>query len=111
MPFVFRCGRVLILMTESRTERDVFRDEFPILGAEQWQFIDKVFANLPSEIETLVVATPTPIASIDPHGQVMKLMGDRTDDIEAFKRGDEKERARSAFVGRPGRSRPCHCRP
>ena len=90
MPFVFRCGRVLILMTESRTGRDVFRDDLPILGAEQWQFINKVFANLPSEIETLVVATPTPIASIDPHGQVMKLMGDRTDDVEAFKRGDEK---------------------
>jgi hypothetical protein len=90
MPFVFRCGRVLVLVTESRTERDVFRDELPILGREQWQFIDKVFANLPPEIETLLVTTPTPIASIDPHGQVMKLMGDRTDDIEAFKRGDEE---------------------
>ena len=89
MPFVFRCGRVLILVTESRTERDVFRAQFPILGAEQWQFIEKVFANLPPEIETLAVMTPTPIASIDPHGQTMKLMGDRTDDIEAFKRGDE----------------------
>ncbi len=64
--------------------------QFPILGAEQWQFIDEVFANLPPEIETLAVMTPTPIASMDPHGQVMKLMGDRTDDIEAFKRGDEK---------------------
>jgi hypothetical protein len=90
MPFVFRCGRVLVLVTESRTERDVFRDELPILGGEQWQFIKEVFANLPPEIETLVVTTPTPIASIDPHGQVMKLMGDRTDDIEAFKRGDEE---------------------
>ena len=89
MPFVFRCGRVLVLVMESRTERDVFRDELPILGVEQWRFINEVFANLPPEIETLVVTTPTPIASIDPHGQVMKLLGDRTDDIEAFKRGDE----------------------
>jgi hypothetical protein len=89
MPFVFRCGRVLLLVTESRTQRDVFRQEFPILGAEQWQFIEQVFENLPAEVETLAVVTPTPIASIDPNGQTMKLMGDRTDDIEAFKKGDE----------------------
>ena len=90
MPFVFRCGRVLILVTESRTQRDVFRAAFPILGAEQWQFIDAVFASLPTEVDTLVVATPTPIASISPQGQTMKLIGDRTDDIQAFQRGDEK---------------------
>jgi hypothetical protein len=90
MPFVFRCGRVLVLVTESRTERDVFRSQFPILGARQWQFIEQVFANLPPDVDTLAVMTPTPIASIDPQGQTMKLMGDRTDDIEAFKRGDEK---------------------
>jgi hypothetical protein len=90
MPFVFRCGRVLVLVTESRTERDVFRERFPILGAEQWQFIENVFANLPPDVETLAVMTPTPIASVDPNGQIMKLMGDRTDDVEAFKRGDER---------------------
>jgi hypothetical protein len=89
MPFVFRCGRVLVLVTESRTERDVFREALPILGVEQWEFIEKVFANLPPDVETLVVVTPTPIASVDPNGQIMKLMGDRTDDVEAFKRGDE----------------------
>jgi hypothetical protein len=90
MPFVFRCGRVMLLVTESRSERDIFRKEFPILGSEQWQFIQQVFEKLPPEIETLAIVTPTPIASIDPDGQTMKLMGDRTDDIEAFKRGDEK---------------------
>jgi hypothetical protein len=90
MPFVFRCGRVLVLVLESRTERDVFREQLPILGAEQWQFIEQVFANLPPDVDTLAVMTPTPIASIDPKGKVMKLMGDRTDDVEAFKRGDEE---------------------
>jgi hypothetical protein len=90
MPFVFRCGRVMVLALESRSERDVFRDQLPILGAEQWQFIEAVFANLPPDVETLAVMTPTPIASIDPRGQVMKLMGDRTDDVEAFRQGDEK---------------------
>jgi hypothetical protein len=88
MPFVFRCGRLVVLVLDSRGERDAFREEFPVLGAEQWQFIDQVFANLPADVEALAVVTPTPIASIDPDGQVMKLMGDRTDDVEAFKRGD-----------------------
>jgi len=90
MPFVFRCGRVVLLVTESRTERDIFRAEYPILGPEQWQFIEQVFANLPGEVEALAIVTPTPIASVDPNGQTMKLMGERTDDIEAFKRGEEK---------------------
>ncbi|MBA2270358.1 MAG: alkaline phosphatase D family protein [Chthoniobacterales bacterium] len=90
MPFVFRCGRVLLLVLESRTQRDVFRADFPILGAEQWQFIDQVFARLPADVDMLAIVTPTPIASMDPEGQVMKLMGERTDDIEAFKRGNEK---------------------
>jgi hypothetical protein len=90
MPYAFRCGRLVVLMLDSRGERDVFRDEMPILGARQWQFIDHVFANLPPDVEALAVMTPTPIASLDPHGQVQKIMGDRTDDIDAFKRGDEK---------------------
>ena len=62
-----------------------------MLGAEQWQFIEQVFANLPADVEALAVATPTPIASLAPDGSVLKLMGDRTDDVEAFKRGDLEE--------------------
>lgn len=90
MPFAFRCGRLAVLVLESRGERDVFHEEFPILGARQWQFIDEVFANLAEEIDVLAIVTPTPIASMDPNGGVQKLMGLRTDDVEAFKRGDEK---------------------
>lgn len=90
MPFVFRCGRTAILALDSRGDRDVFRSKFPVLGQEQWQFIDQFFATLPPDIEALAVVTPTPIASVDPHGTSMKALGDRTDDIEAFKRGDEK---------------------
>lgn len=90
MPYVFRCGRLVVLMLDSRGDRDVFRADLPILGAEQWHFIDRIFANLPAEVEALAVVTPTPVASLDPDGQVMKLMGNRTDDIEAFKRGDEE---------------------
>jgi PhoD-like phosphatase len=87
MPFAFRCGRLAVLVVDSRGERDGFRDELPVLGTEQWAFVDHVLANLPADVEALVIATPTPIASIDPDGQVMKLFGDRTDDIEAFKQG------------------------
>jgi PhoD-like phosphatase len=87
MPFAFRCGRLAVLVVDSRGERDAFRDELPVLGTEQWAFVDHVLTNLPADVEALVVATPTPIASIDPSGQVMKLFGDRTDDIEAFKQG------------------------
>ena len=44
MPFVFRCGRLMVLMLDSRGERDVFRKDYPILGQRQWTFIDDVFA-------------------------------------------------------------------
>ncbi|MPY90386.1 MAG: hypothetical protein GEU99_21000 [Luteitalea sp.] len=88
MPFALRCGRLVVLMLDSRGDRDVFRDTYPVLGTEQWQFIDHVFHNLPADVEALAVVTPTPIASMDPDGQTQKLMGGRTDDVELFKRGD-----------------------
>ena len=91
MPFVFRCGRLMLIVLDSRGERDVFRKQHPILGSRQWQFIDEVLARLPADADALAVMTPTPIASLDPDGQTQRLLGDRTDDIEAFKRGDEKE--------------------
>jgi len=88
MPYVFRCGRLMVLMLDSRGERDVFREELPILGSRQWQFIGEVFDGLPEDVDALAVMTPTPIASLDPHGQSQKLMGERTDDVESFKKGD-----------------------
>jgi hypothetical protein len=88
MPFVFRVGRMVVLVLDSRGERDTFREQLPILGAEQWQFIDTVMTSLPSDVDALAVVTPTPIASADPDGQMMKLLGSRTDDVDAFKRGD-----------------------
>lgn len=87
-PNAFQCGRVVVLMLDSRGQRDVFRKELPILGSTQWTFIDQVLDALTEDIDTLVVMTPTPIASMDPHGASQKLVGGRTDDIEAFKRGN-----------------------
>lgn len=89
MPYAFRCGRLVVLVLDSRGDRDVFRETLPILGDEQWQFIEAVLAGLAPDVEALAVVTATPIASIDPDGPTMKLMGDRTDDVEAFRRGDE----------------------
>ena len=89
MPYAFRCGRLVVIVLDSRGERDVFRNDLPILGTKQWQFIEHVLGNMAADVEALAVVTPTPIASIDPDGPTMKLMGDRTDDVEAFKRGDE----------------------
>ncbi len=69
MPFVFRCGRLMVLMLDSRGERDVFRKDYPILGQRQWTFIDDVFAHLPADVDALAVVTATPIASQDPDGR------------------------------------------
>lgn len=88
MPYAFRCGRMVVLVLDSRGERDVFRKEYPVLGREQWGFIDHVFENLPADVEALALVTPTPIASMDPEGQAQKVFGDRSDDVERFKRGD-----------------------
>lgn len=90
MPFVFRCGRLIVLMVESRGERDAYRQDMPILGARQWAFIEEVFANLPADVEALAIVTSTPIASQDPDGQSQRLLGTRTDDVDAFKTGDEQ---------------------
>ncbi|NLD70263.1 MAG: alkaline phosphatase family protein [Limnobacter sp.] len=90
MPFAFRCARLVVVVLDTRGARDVFRPapELPILGAEQWAFVEDVFAKLDPEVEALAIVTPTPIASMDPDGQVQRLLGDRTDDVEKFKRGN-----------------------
>jgi PhoD-like phosphatase len=93
-PYAFQCGRVVALMVDSRGQRDVFRKDLPALGLEQWTFIDQVLSSLPEDVDALVVMTPTPIASLDPHGASQKLVGGRTDDIEAFRRGDFNEAVR-----------------
>ena len=88
MPYSFECGRVFVLMIDSRGARDVFRTERPVLGADQWTFIEKTFASLGEHIDLLVVMTPTPVASMDAEGASQKLVGRRTDDVEAFKKGN-----------------------
>jgi hypothetical protein len=101
MPFAFRCGRLVVLVLDQRGARDVFRPDRPILGAEQWAFVDAVLANLGGDVDALAVVTPTPIASMDPDGQVQNLLGDRTDDVEAFRRGNERDASDPASADDP----------
>lgn len=91
MPFVFRCGRLMVMVLDSRGARDVFRADKPILGTVQWAFVDQVLTRVPADVEALAIVTATPLASQDPDGQTQRLMGGRSDDIEAFRRGDERE--------------------
>lgn len=90
MPFAFRCGRLVVLVLDSRGARDVFRPapEMPILGADQWTFIADVVASLDPDVEALAIVTPTPIASMDPDGQAQRVFGDRTDDVVKFRQGN-----------------------
>jgi len=90
MPFAFRCGRLVVLVLDARGARDLFRPaaEFPVLGADQWTYIDAVLGSLDPEVEALAIMTPSPIASMDPDGQTQRLLGDRTDDVDKFKRGN-----------------------
>lgn len=90
MPFAFRCGRLVVVVLDSRGARDVFRPapELPILGIDQWTFIEDLVASLDPDVEALAIVTPTPIASMHPDGQVQRLLGDRTDDVEKFRRGN-----------------------
>ena len=90
MPFAMRCGRVAIVVLDSRSERDLWRTSYPILGAEQWQFIHTLLDNLDPGIEALAVVTPVPIVGMDPKGQAQLVFGNRTDDVELFKKGDAK---------------------
>jgi hypothetical protein len=47
------------------------------------------------------VMTPTPVASMDPNGQVQNLLGDRTDDVVAFSRGRLQPRSSAGFGETP----------
>ena len=101
MPFAFRCGRLVVLVLDSRGARDVFRTEHPVLGSAQWAFIQQVFDGLTEDVQALAVVTPTPIASLDAHGASQKLLGDRTDDVIAFKKGVEERRSSSDKADAP----------
>ena len=91
VPVVFRCGRLLVTMLDSRGDRDVFRAERPVLGAEQWTYLEKVLGEIDPQIDALAVVTAVPIVCASPDGQWQTLVGERTDDIDAYRRGNREQ--------------------
>jgi hypothetical protein len=88
MPFVFRCGRLAVVVLDNRGARDLWRDSHPVLGDAQWTFLSAVLNELPAEVDALALVVPLPLSSMSPTGVVQRLLGDRTDDVEMFKQGD-----------------------
>lgn len=88
LPFVFRCGRLAVIMADSRGARDLWRDADPVLGTPQWTFLDTVIDNLPADIDTVAVVTPGPIVTMSADGIAQRLLGGREDDVKFFKEGD-----------------------
>jgi hypothetical protein len=90
MPAVFRVSRVLVLMIDSRGDRDVFRDKAdkPALGRAQWAFINNVFETVPADIDHLVVTTAAPIAHYSKNAIAQRgLPAKTTYDVKAFRKG------------------------
>ena len=95
MPVFFYCGRLLVLLTDCRGDRDLWRETHPVLGNDQWDLIDALVANIPPEVEAIAVATAAPIASMSPTGLAQLVYGRRTDDVELFKKGSSHDALRS----------------
>jgi hypothetical protein len=111
MPFLIRCGRLLVLMLDSRGTRDIWRKQYPILGQEQWQFIDDTFANLSAEVDVLAIVTPTPIATMSPKS-IAQFTSDQFEhlapDVRFFRRGNARRLSNlinSGGSGLPGKNR------
>lgn len=88
MPIAFQCGRLAILILDSRGARDLWREANPVLGDEQWGFIDNYVSNLPSDVDALAIVTTVPIVASAPDNTSQQMLGDRNDDVEYFRRGD-----------------------
>jgi PhoD-like phosphatase len=89
-PFVLQMGRLAVLCLDSRGARDVFRENTPILGNEQWQVVENYVAQLPASIDALAVVTTVPIVASGPDALMQQMLGDRDDDVILFERGDYK---------------------
>ena len=90
MPYAFQCGRLLVLVTDARGERDLWRLQKPVFGESQWEFITNLVENIPSYIDAVAIITSVPIASMSPGNIGQRTVGKLEPDVRKFKRGDEK---------------------
>jgi hypothetical protein len=89
-PFVFQAGRLVVMVLDNRGARDLWRDNYPILGDAQWQFLNQILGKLPSNADALALVVPLPLTSVSADGVMQTALGDREDDVDLFKKGDEK---------------------
>jgi hypothetical protein len=91
MPFHFTCGRLAIFVVDSRGARDLWRKDHPVLGSNQWEFLEKFLVSIGQDknIDALAVITPTPIVATSPNGFQQGSLGHRYDDVGYFEDGDE----------------------
>ncbi|MCP4364343.1 MAG: hypothetical protein GY800_03470 [Planctomycetes bacterium] len=87
-PYVFRCGRLAVLVVDGRGVRDVWRETYPILGVRQWRFINQVLEGLDRDVDALGVVTPVPIVATSTGSEMFRTLGDRHDDVDVYKKGD-----------------------
>jgi hypothetical protein len=99
IPFFFRCGRLAVIVLDARGDRDVWRATHPVLGNDQWAFLNKVFGALPADVDALCLVVPLPLTSMSPTGITQTTLGNRTDDIEMFEKGDAKGLMELAMMG------------
>jgi hypothetical protein len=99
LPFLFRCGRLLVLVLDDRGARDVWREQTPVLGDEQWTFLEQVLTSLPRDVDALAIVTPVPLTLMSPNSVSQLLLGDREDDVEAFRSGNVDEQLRLQEAG------------
>lgn len=98
MPYSIRCGRLMVLVLDSRGARDIWREDFPILGEEQWTFLNETLDNLEEDIDAIAIATTAPIAG------VRRLPGRASSaikDVRWFKNGKESK-LRNHVIWRKG---------
>jgi phosphodiesterase/alkaline phosphatase D-like protein len=88
-PFAFRCGRLLVVVLDSRSERDFARPECPVSGPEQWRWLETLVASIPADVDAIAVATAVPVVDLDPEGKAHRFFAGRTDDIDLLIEGDQ----------------------
>src|SRR6185369_1242782 len=63
-PFSFRCGRALVIVLDERGQRDFARPVDPVLGSEQWAWLEGVLADLEG-VDALVLANGIPVVDLN----------------------------------------------
>jgi len=87
IPYQFQCGRLSVIVTDSRGDRDLWRKSNPVLGDAQWRDIELATKNISDNIDSIALVTGAPLASMAPDAIGQQTIGGRTDDVELVKRG------------------------